>query len=292
MNNRLEVFLYACLGLAEGLTLFDMPRSQPLAKTKSLNSQPYTMKSLANNEVIQQLQKLHESAIRLKEKFDKKQSPEAIEAWTELYLKELEALKKIIPVEVIRKGDLLRHSAFLKLYTKKQQPENAASDIDEICITDIFLTQSYFIHYISETDNPKEKVYDWHSVHPIIFKIAKPRFENLQFADAVEASFKEINDIIKQRYKNAHKVELDGSGLMRKAFTSSPNNNFKPTFCLADNSNESGRNIQQGYMDIFAGSMQGIRNPKAHANLDVNPDEAWEMIILSSHLMRMWDKYN
>lgn len=65
-----------------------------------------------------------------------------------------------------------------------------------------------------------------------------------------------------------------------------------PILKLGENGTESGRNIQQGYMDIFAGSMKGIRNPKAHANLNVNPDEAWEMIVLASHLMRMWEKFN
>ena len=132
--------------------------------------------------------------------------------------------------------------------------------------------------------------FDWQNIHTIIQRIAKPRFESSHFADAVEASFKEINDIIKKAYINKEGQEKDGDSLMRKAFSTSSNNT--PLFLLADNSTDSGRNIQQGYMDIFAGSMKGIRNPKAHANLDVNPDEAWEMIVLASHLMRMWEKYN
>jgi uncharacterized protein (TIGR02391 family) len=124
----------------------------------------------------------------------------------------------------------------------------------------------------------------WTKIHPTIARVARSRFETDHFGDSVESAFKELNEIIKKAYVEKKKKEEDGDSLMRKAFSVN-----EPTFHLADNSTESGRNIQQGYMDIFAGSMKGIRNPKAHANLDVHPDEAWEKIILASHLMRMWD---
>lgn len=124
----------------------------------------------------------------------------------------------------------------------------------------------------------------WTKIHPTIARVARSRFETDHYGDAVESAFKELNEIIKKAYFGKKKKEEDGDSLMRKAFSVN-----EPTFHLADNSTESGRNIQQGYMDIFAGSMKGIRNPKAHANLDVHPDEAWEKIIIASHLMRMWD---
>ena len=44
-------------------------------------------------------------------------------------------------------------------------------------------------------------------------------------------------------------------------------------------------------MNILVGTMQGIRNPTAHANLDLRPDESWEMIVLASHLLnKIMDK--
>jgi hypothetical protein len=48
---------------------------------------------------------------------------------------------------------------------------------------------------------------------------------------------------------------------------------------------ESDRSIQQGYMQMMAGAMTGIRNPKAHAN--VNPDSrmSLHMICLASLFM-------
>lgn len=107
----------------------------------------------------------------------------------------------------------------------------------------------------------------------------------MHFADAVEASFKEINDLVKRKYLDEAGVELDGVPLMRKVFSSTPNNSHKPVVFLTDNSTESERNTQEGYMNILVGAMQGIRNPTAHSNLNIKPDEAWEMIVLASHLL-------
>jgi len=157
---------------------------------------------------------------------------------------------------------------------------------------EIEITQSQQQNIQKPTSINVIKAHGWSDINIRIQAVAKDRFQNGHYADAVEASFKEINDIIKKQYKNKLGDEIDGDTLMRKAFTSSQNNNYTPHFKLADNSTESGRNIQQGYMDIFAGSMKGIRNPKAHANHHASPDEAWEMIVLASHLMRMWEKHN
>lgn len=144
--------------------------------------------------------------------------------------------------------------------------------------------------YIDILDsNIKQESYSdkWDQIHKVISQVSKSRFETNHYADAVEAAFKEINDVIKKAYHLKVGKEEDGDVLMRRSFSVNA-----PVFLLSDNTTESGKNIQQGYMDIFAGSMKGIRNPKAHANLNVHPEEAWEMIVLASHLMRMWDKYN
>lgn len=135
---------------------------------------------------------------------------------------------------------------------------------------------------INLNDSPR---FDWNGIHPEITRLAKPRFKDSHYADAVESALKEINDIIKKAYKKSTGKEEDGASLMRKAFA-----HTNPVFILADISTESGRNVQEGYMHLLAGAMIGIRNPKAHANMDITAQDAWEKIVVASHLLKIWDK--
>lgn len=56
-------------------------------------------------------------------------------------------------------------------------------------------------------------------------------------------------------------------------------------FEFEDTSVESGKNVQQGYMEIFAGSIIAIRNPKAHENMTLDKESAYRRIVLASLLM-------
>jgi uncharacterized protein (TIGR02391 family) len=114
-----------------------------------------------------------------------------------------------------------------------------------------------------------------------IRRVSQQRFKDGHYADSVSAAFKELNHQVKQEYKRRKNVELDGADLMHQAF--SPKN---PVFVLADQSNESGRNIQQGFMELFAGAMIGIRNPHAHENLVLDSDDAKHFLYLASLLMK------
>lgn len=119
----------------------------------------------------------------------------------------------------------------------------------------------------------------WQLVHPRIKAVAQPRFAAGFFGDAVEASFKEVNDAVKMIFKDRTGKEADGAGLMTTAF--SPAN---PVIALNALASETDRNIQQGYMQIFAGAMTGIRNPKAHGNLNPDARKAFHLINLASLL--------
>ena len=120
----------------------------------------------------------------------------------------------------------------------------------------------------------------WSMLHPQIVSVAKGRFESGHYADSVEASLKAVNKRVKDRYRIATGKELDGHGLMTQAF--SANN---PVIVLDDLSTQSGKDIQQGYMQIFAGSMTGIRNPKAHDNISIDQQRAIHLLYLASLLM-------
>ena len=125
----------------------------------------------------------------------------------------------------------------------------------------------------------------WNLIHPTIVSVAKPRFDSRQYADAAEAAMKEINSRVKRIWLAAGQPERDGKPLMLSAF--SPNT---PTIRLDDLSTESGRNVQEGYMHLFAGAMQGVRNPKSHGNITISPERCFHFLFLASLLMSKLDE--
>jgi uncharacterized protein (TIGR02391 family) len=125
----------------------------------------------------------------------------------------------------------------------------------------------------------------WIDIHPSITRVAKARYDAGHFADCVEAALKEINTTVKDHVRRRTGEELDGAPLMLRAF--SPNN---PLVVLDDLSTESGRNTQQGYMQIYAGAMIGIRNPKAHANVVIDDARARHFLYLVSLLAYRFDE--
>jgi uncharacterized protein (TIGR02391 family) len=104
-------------------------------------------------------------------------------------------------------------------------------------------------------------------------------FHDGYYALAVEEAFKCVNNRVKAKTRQG----TDGAALMRSAF--SPNG---PLLRLNPLVTQSQRDQQHGYMEMFAGAMIGIRNPRAHEHqyLDA-PDVALEMICLANHLMRI-----
>ena len=120
----------------------------------------------------------------------------------------------------------------------------------------------------------------WDNIHPQIISVSKARFNNEHYADAVEAAFKEINTRVKKIYKDRTSLEKDGAKLMLAAFSVQ-----NPIIKLGDISTETGTNIQQGYMEMFAGAMIGIRNPQAHNNLLITRDNAIRELHFASMLM-------
>ena len=111
-------------------------------------------------------------------------------------------------------------------------------------------------------------------------RVCRKLFADGYYALAVLKAWIYIDNMVRQKSRIIGK---DGADLMRAAF--SPKN---PVLRLNDMRSRSDENQQQGYMEIFAGSMIGIRNPRAHEhNLDDNPEEALEMLVMANHLMRM-----
>jgi len=103
-------------------------------------------------------------------------------------------------------------------------------------------------------------------------------FERGDYGLAVEEGYKYLESMVRTRSG----LQLTGADLMRKAFSlSAPKLKLTPLKSMSDKSE------QIGYMDILAGCMTGIRNPRAHTHgfLD-KPLIALELLALANHLSR------
>ena len=125
----------------------------------------------------------------------------------------------------------------------------------------------------------------WLYVHPRIAAVARERFREGTYADAAEASLKEVNAVVKRIVIERTGSERDGADLMQHAFSID-----RPVIKLADLSTESGRSEQKGYMQVFAGAMTGIRNPKAHENIQISRERTVHFVYLASLLMHKLDE--
>lgn len=140
-------------------------------------------------------------------------------------------------------------------------------------------------HLIDTLDSSMMPNDIWNFIHPLIAEVSMQRFNDHHYADAVESAFKEVNTRVKRLYQNMTGEERDGADLMRKAF--SPNT---PILTFENLGTQTGKNVQQGYMEIFAGAITGIRNPKAHQNMYITETEAVQRLMLASLLMSKIDE--
>ena len=131
-----------------------------------------------------------------------------------------------------------------------QQFVTPRNGINPYLFGEVIATITYLNGY--NNNNPSSI---WNNIHPQIISVAKSRYDKEHYADAVEAAFKEVNTRVKSIYKHRTSVEKDGSKLMQAAFSIQ-----NPVIKLGDLSTETGINIQQGYMEMFAGAMIGIRS--------------------------------
>jgi uncharacterized protein (TIGR02391 family) len=135
---------------------------------------------------------------------------------------------------------------------------------------------------VHKNDNDMEF---WKYLHPFIQELARDRFENGFYSDAILTCLREINSILKNYAIKNGRTERDGADLVTNSF--SINN---PLITLADLTTENGRNIQLGYMKIFEGIMIGIRNPKSHINMAPDENKAIHLLFLASFMMSKLDE--
>lgn len=128
----------------------------------------------------------------------------------------------------------------------------------------------------------------WNMIHPMIEKTSRKLFEDGHYANASEDAFIEINSRVKKIYKivNSEKDRVpDGVDAMNTVFSSN-----NPDVMFADISTDTGKNMQKGYMYMFAGAMSALRNPKAHENISLDKEECKKRLVFASLLMDKLDE--
>lgn len=127
----------------------------------------------------------------------------------------------------------------------------------------------------------------WQLIHPRIVQVSKKLFLDGSYANAACDAYIEINDRVKrlfQAIKPEEKVP-DGAAAMKTVFSANA-----PLIEFCDRSTDSGANTQKGFMEMLAGAMSALRNPKAHANITIGQDDAMRRLIFASMLMYKIDE--
>ncbi|MCO6185550.1 TIGR02391 family protein [Rhizobium sp. L1K21] len=124
------------------------------------------------------------------------------------------------------------------------------------------------------------RAYDSLDLHPEIARAASRLYSDGHYSNAVEASVKALNGLVRLRSG----LEVDGTTLMERAF--SPNN---PVLKFNTLENQSDKDEQKGFMQMFAGAVSGLRNPRAHGFIQDDPERALEFIAFVSLLAKLLD---
>ena len=153
--------------------------------------------------------------------------------------------------------------------------ESSAGNIDKYFVTRRgkgIETREEFEAYRKANLLPKRQL------HPIIAQKVWSLFLRGEYDTAVFQAFKEVEIAVRTAGNYA---ETDyGTDLMRTAFNVSNGN-------LTDHNQASSE--KQALSDLFAGAIGYYKNPHSHRNVAVTAEEAAEMIILASHLLRIVD---
>ena len=133
-----------------------------------------------------------------------------------------------------------------------------------------------------QRDAARQKIGFEDLLHPAITQSSYELYRNGHLREAVLNSITALFDHIRRRAKRNE----DGDKLIGQVFSLD-----KPLLTLSELETESGRNDQKGFIQIFKGAYQGIRNPKAHSMThDLTEMKAAQYLVFASLLARRIDE--
>ena len=115
-------------------------------------------------------------------------------------------------------------------------------------------------------------------LHPAVAMVCWPTFMRGDYSTAVFQAFKELEVAI----RNAGNFKFDENGveLARKAFNEANGS-------LADQSKTTAE--RTALCELMAGALGSYQNPHSHMKVQLGAEEACEMIVLASHLLKIVD---
>ena len=156
-------------------------------------------------------------------------------------------------------------------------------------VRDIGLTTRYFVTRRGKKIQTSEDLETYHKtdllpkrqLHPIIAQKVWSLFLQGDYDTAVFQAFKQVEIAVR---KKGNYAETDlGVSLMRDAFHPEDGS-------LTDLNQQQAE--KQGRSDLFAGAIGSYKNPGSHREVEITAEEAAEVIILASHLLRIVDSCN
>jgi uncharacterized protein (TIGR02391 family) len=132
-----------------------------------------------------------------------------------------------------------------------------------------------------------ERMFDDIITHPLIKQASENHFKNEAYRPAVLDAMIRLEEMIKEKAKfptDNRGKELSGVSLMHKVFDPD-----KPILNWCKGKRQIERDELEGYKHIFAGAMQGIRDPKAHAIFEISPMRALKLLTLATLLAELID---
>jgi len=115
--------------------------------------------------------------------------------------------------------------------------------------------------------------------HPLIVKKAYPALKREEFDTAVFRAFKAVE--VRVRELSGLPSGLVGAALMRKAFDVN-------TGPLTDVS--APRAEREARSHLFTGAIGCYKNPHSHRDVELTFNEAFEMLLVASHLLQVLDR--
>jgi len=125
------------------------------------------------------------------------------------------------------------------------------------------------------------QLFDSLQFHSRVIEASRELFKDGHYRDAIYRAFVEVNNFVKSKASS----QLDGKKLMSTVFSLD-----NPIIKLNQLETQTDKDEQEGFMFLFMGAMQGIRNPKAHENIiQDNPYIALKLIGFASLLIQTID---